>query len=103
MAEYHRATITIIALALQFVGSIPQRLTDLIGCMGPATPDATTQLRERLNTFTREEHDQQARLSVWNSLRATVNNHRSFQDAEWALPEQELHTLRPHCCHARTG
>lgn len=30
------------------------------------------------------------RSEVWNKLRTTLSHHRSFPDADWALPEQEL-------------
>lgn len=35
----------------------------------------------------------EGRLELWNKLREILSRHRSFSDAEWALPEEELQEL----------
>jgi hypothetical protein len=95
IGERNTAALAIIDLALQATNADPQRLSDLIKHLGTAPSTARARLRDQLDHFTKNNHDDAARALVWNTLREETSKHRHFHDAQWALPEAEIALFEP--------
>ena len=87
-----------------FVSAIVSRLLEDAGRSGPrwaqvieAVPNLSPQLRrkvvERLREIAAPSTSEKDRASIWHALRRLVSRHRSYRDAEWALPDTDIDEL----------
>jgi transcriptional regulator with XRE-family HTH domain len=71
-------------------GTDPERWAELIDYLAGFQPELRTRGWRRLAELSGELSDDTSWMPVWTALRKLLHHHRSFPDAEWALPEEEL-------------
>ena len=80
-------------LLLEYVGEDAERWVDVIGVISRLSPDArrrvTHLMAQRIEVIKEHPHSQ----TLWAKLRKELNGHRSFPDAEWAMPAADLEPL----------
>jgi hypothetical protein len=75
---------------VQDAGIDPQRWAQLIENIPNLLPDWRQKAFVKLSSVADSIVDDNSRLLVWGALRKLLNHHRSFPDAQWALPGREL-------------
>ena len=85
-AEHYQGAIRILERAQRAAGMQGARLALLVKAAGSWPQDARDELLAQLRTFAQTSPDDGERLAVWEAVREFVNQHRSFPDADWALP-----------------
>ncbi|MDR7543045.1 MAG: hypothetical protein QN120_02195 [Armatimonadota bacterium] len=92
-AEFRKGVQEIAARLLEDVGESGSRWEDLIAAL-PSLPPATHEAAvDRLRSLDPEGIRPEDRSRIWDGLRKLVARHRSFPDADWALPEVRLEPL----------
>lgn len=88
VAEYDKVTQEIVKLLLTEVGESGERWDEIIKAL-PMLPieDFEVVLNE-LNRLGAMDIGSEDKAQIWNSLRKEISRHRSFSDADWALPEK---------------
>ncbi|WCN36480.1 hypothetical protein [Aneurinibacillus uraniidurans] len=88
VAEYDRVTHEIVNLLITEVGVSGERWDEIIKAL-PMLPleDFEIVLNE-LNRLGDLDIASEDKGQIWNSLRKEISRHRSFPDADWALPEK---------------
>ena len=80
-------------LLLEHVGEDADRWKDIVGLISDLSPDARQQatdlMAQRVNAIKQHQNS----TDLWVSLRTELNRHRSFPDAQWAMPETALEPL----------
>ena len=80
-------------LLLEHVGDDADRWEDVVELISNLSPDtrrqATMVMAQRIVAI--KQHPNSANL--WSQLRTQLNRHRSYPDANWAIPEAELKPL----------
>ena len=80
-------------LLLDHSGDDAERWKDVVGLISNLSPDtrqqATMVMAQRADVI--KQHPNSTNL--WSQLRTQLNRHRSYLDAEWAIPEAELTPL----------
>ena len=80
-------------LLFEHVGEDADRWKDIVGLISDLSPDARQQatdvMAQRVNAI--KQH--QKSTDLWVSLRAELNRHRSFPDANWSISETHLQPL----------
>jgi hypothetical protein len=88
MAEHLEGTKAITSRLLTHVGTHGHRWVEVLENFSNLPPrersDVIKQLLSSADTIS------EGRLELWNKLRSILSRHRSYHDANWALPEQEL-------------
>ena len=69
------------------------RWEDLIGALASLPPEQHEAVVSRLGTIDPAQLQPADQAVIWNALRKLLSHHRSFPDAEWALPRQRLAPL----------
>ena len=91
--EIHASVKEMEVLLLEHVGEDADRWKDIVGLISHLSPDARQQatdvMAQRVNAI--KQH--QKSTDLWVSLRAELNRHRSFPDADWAISETHLQPL----------
>ena len=91
--EIHASVKEMELLLLEHVGEDADRWKDIVGLISDLSPDARQQatdvMAQRVNAI--KQH--QKSTDLWLSLRAELNRHRSFPDANWAISETHLQPL----------
>ena len=72
------------------VGTSGARWEDLIEALGVLPPEQHQQIVERLSAIDPATLPPADRRQVWEALRKFLSHHRSFPDAEWALPAERV-------------
>lgn len=75
---------------LSDVGTDPNRCVDLVEAYSNLAPEWREKVVADLAKKADVIQDDASRMLVWASLRKLLDNHRSFPDADWSLPETEL-------------
>ena len=92
-AEYKAFVEEMERLLLEYVGCDACRWQALVGIMDRFSTDAyqkaTTLMMQRISTI--KAHP--GSVALWTQLRQELNRHRSFPDANWAMPAAELEPL----------
>ena len=92
-AEYKAFVEEMERLLLEYVGCDACRWQALVGIMDRLSTDAyqkaTTLMMQRISTI--KAHP--GSVALWTQLRQELNRHRSFPDANWAMPAAELEPL----------
>jgi hypothetical protein len=78
---------------LEDVGTDEARWIQLIERLNNLSPEVRHNAITRLSEATPNIVPPPARLAIRQTLRKLLHTHRSFRDAEWALPERELEAL----------
>lgn len=107
--EVLRGIREIVDRMLQDVGQTGRRWCDLIGALQNLPEDKQNQILERLvQQSDRVSRDDQE--MIWNALRELISAHRSFWDAQWAMPPERadrletiLHQFEPRDLNAKYG
>ena len=68
----------------------PQRWAELVGHIPNLTPEWRKNTLTALSNASLSMPDDPTRIPVWAALRQLLNHHRSFPEAQWALPADEL-------------
>lgn len=71
---------------LRWVGSDGPRWSDLIQTTDRLPEEYVHEVLDRLKSLNPQQVAEEARRSIWESLRDLVARHRKFQNAGWALP-----------------
>jgi hypothetical protein len=76
--------------ALSFADLDGELLSKLVPRIAAWSPEQRQQFLERIRRFSETSEDDAARTQLWKSVLEFVSRHRTFKDAEWALPENEV-------------
>lgn len=87
-AQYVKAISEIVKRVLEDVGENGSCWRDLIEALPNLPGDQYEAVVGRLESMNPERLDTSGRVAVWNALRDLIAHHRSFPDAEWALPKK---------------
>ncbi len=68
----------------------PQRWAELVGHIPNLTPEWRRKTLTALSSASQSMPDDASRIPVWGALRQVLHHHRSFPEAQWALPAAEL-------------
>lgn len=68
----------------------PQRWADLIDQLPSFNPEWRNRAWNRLAEVANEIADDEGRLPIWSTLRRVIGHHRSFPNANWALPKDAV-------------
>ncbi|HUN86138.1 MAG TPA: helix-turn-helix domain-containing protein [Terracidiphilus sp.] len=74
-------------------GSDPLRWAELIDHLAGFSPEWREQGWSRLAGVSKEMPDDAGKQPIWTALRNLISRHRSFKDAEWALPQEEVNRI----------
>jgi hypothetical protein len=91
--EHFNAVTEVVTRMLAGAGARGARWHDLISAVPNLQPSQRGAVVDRLagiDSGTLESHD---RAVIWEALRQLVARHRSFSDAEWALPPKDVDEL----------
>ena len=88
IAEHWESIKAITKRLLLHVGNDGQRWAKMLENFSALPPEQRHKIIEQL-LFCADKISY-GRSEVWNKLRKVLSHHRSFPDADWALPEQEL-------------
>ena len=80
---------------LTHVGNDGHRWVEVLENFSNLPPKERNDVIKQLLSFADEIS--KGRLEVWNKLRSILSHHRSYPDANWALPEQELKEVEKAC------
>ena len=91
--EYRGRIRDVVMQMLSVVGIDGARWSDLIRALTKVPTEFHETIVERLEGINSAELPDPDRASVWSTLRELVSRHRSFSDAEWALPSKYVDRL----------
>lgn len=91
--EYTETTSAIAQMLVDDVGDNPVRWVNLFDHVSEVPPDALGRAAEALRQLADAGPDEEFKSLVWPKLRGTIERHRQFSDADWALSEVELAAL----------
>ncbi len=75
------------------VGVDAERWKDLIDALANLTPSRRAEAVRHLVELAPQITDRNERLLLWEALRKIVHHHRSFAEADWALPRAEVNLI----------
>lgn len=79
-------------------GTAPSRWVELIEALPSFAPEFRKKAISALNELALPFSDDSLRSPIWGALRNLLSRHRSFPDAGWALPSQELDEIENVYC-----
>ncbi|WCK53439.1 hypothetical protein PP175_19110 [Aneurinibacillus sp. Ricciae_BoGa-3] len=88
VAEYDKATHEIIRILLTQVGKSGVRWAEIIQAMPLLPLEDFKSVINALRDMSELGVDYKDGAQIWNALRKQISRHRSFPDADWALPEK---------------
>ncbi|MBI4322463.1 MAG: hypothetical protein HY675_28555 [Chloroflexi bacterium] len=88
--EYHQAVEAVFVRLLRDVGVDGKRWSALIGALSDLPWEQVVTVLENTSSG---DFSEEGRTIVWGALRSAISNHRSFADAEWALPRSAVDRL----------
>src|ERR1043166_4083807 len=94
-ADYWPAVKEIVSRALADVGQNGDRWADLIWALAEIGPESYEEAVARLNALDLSSLPSGDREKIWNTLRSFISQHRSYPDADWALPKEYVDRLVP--------
>ncbi len=94
MAEAVQFITRLVALAISLASAEIGRWKDLVDAIAPLPPDLRTDLLDALEALASSgAATGQVQLELWDALRAEVDRHRQFKDADWAMDEATVDRL----------
>ena len=91
--EYTETTSAIARMLLEDVGDSPNRWVDVFDHINELPPDSLGRATEALRQVAEAGPDEEFKSMVWPKLQFTVESHREYSDAHWALSEAQLAPL----------
>ena len=91
--EYAETTSAIAQMLVDDVGDNPVRWVNLFDHVSEVPPDVLGRAAEALRQLADAGPNEEFKSMVWPGLRDTIERHRQFSDADWALSEAELTAL----------
>jgi addiction module HigA family antidote len=91
--ELWRAHKELVARALRLADLDGRRLAKLCPKIPSWPPEYRQLFIEHLKRFSLTSEDVAARTELWKSVLEFISSHRTFRDAEWALPEDQIAPL----------
>lgn len=88
--EYLKGVAEVVTRMLADVGESGAHWRDLIEALAAVPPDQHEAIVGRLADVDAERLEPPGRALVWNGLRRLISQHRSFSDADWALPSERV-------------
>lgn len=85
--------VEIVTRMLEEAGTSPERWTMLVAALDDVPADAHDAILARLRDLAGSSLPDALRDAIWNALRELLSNHRSFADADWALPAKHLDAI----------
>ncbi len=93
-SEYIEFVAAVVERCVADAGPDPSRWVQLIQTYSDLSPDDQRAIRSGLEAqIDSGSFDESDTKLLWDELRDLVGKHREFQDARWALPEDELNKL----------
>lgn len=92
-AEVRQFAREVVARMVGDAGDSGERWSDLVSAIAELPKAEHELVVERLSTIDLDRMTPTSRATVWNELRRMVSKHRSFPDAEWALPADRVEIL----------
>lgn len=93
LEEQIKAVREVVSRMLTDVGRDGSRWQDFIEALPMLPVDQHEVVVERLADAAAEHLPPSDRAVIWNALRKTISHHRSFPDADWALPKERVDRL----------
>lgn len=93
MGEYHRAISEVIDRMLADAGDVGSRWAGLSSKIDELPPDLHELVLGKLRSLNPDDITAECKAEVWHALRRQVSRHRSFHDADWALPSERVEQL----------
>jgi hypothetical protein len=93
MGEHHRAISQVIDRMLADAGDIGGRWAGLASKIDDLPPDLHELVLDKLKSLDPGDLTSECKAKVWHALRRQVSRHRSFHDADWALPVERVEQL----------
>lgn len=78
---------------LEDVGTSADRWKVLVEALDDVPLESHEAILSHLDGLAAEPMAADVRLTIWNSLRELLSRHRSFPDADWALPGEQLDAI----------
>jgi hypothetical protein len=93
VTDYWRYVSGVVELALNLVAADAGRWLELLDHCTALLPVDRARIFEALEKTDPGSLNDDQRVSLWKSLRETVQKHTAFHDADWALPAEEVNRL----------
>jgi hypothetical protein len=93
VAEYDKVTHEIVKLLLTEVGDSGKRWDEIIKALPMLPLEDFEVVLDGLNRLGTIDIGSEDKALIWNALRKEISRHRSFPDADWALPEKIVDRL----------
>lgn len=74
-------------------GSDPYRWVQLIEALRNLPSEWRNRIFSKLTDLAAILTDDSVRMPIWSALRKLISNHRSFLDAQWTMPEDQLNQI----------
>ena len=91
--EFFEVTKEVLQRMLNDVGASGARWEDLISALADLPLELYRMILERLGSLDVDALEEESRTQIWSALRTLLSHHRSFSDAQWALPADRLDPL----------
>ena len=91
--EFFEVTKEVLQRMLDDVGTLGERWEDLISALADLPLESYLMVVDRLNSLAADTLEEADRIRIWSALRTLLSQHRSFSDAQWALPADHLDPL----------
>ena len=91
--EHAKAVSELIVRLLEDAGQDGARWSDLIDALPQLPREEYDLVVTRLESLDAEAMKPANSASIWNGLRALISRHRSYPDADWSLPNNEVDRL----------
>ena len=91
--ELFEVTKEVLQRLLEDVGALRSRWDDLIRALADLPLELYQMIVERLGSLDADALEEESRVRIWSALRTLLSHHRSFSDAQWALPADRLDQL----------
>jgi predicted XRE-type DNA-binding protein len=91
--EIHRRIDDVVTQMLAAVGSDGQRWVDLVNSLPHVTRESHSAIVGALSKLDVATVAQEHRALIWNALREVIGQHRSFPEADWAMPKADVDAL----------
>lgn len=91
--EHLKAVREVVSRMLIDVGKDGSRWQDLIEALPALSVDQHEAVVERLANIDADLLISSDRAAIWNALRKVISHHRSFPNADWALPKERIDRL----------
>lgn len=93
-AEYHDFVIEVLKRLIEDAGARPEAWIELLDRYSNLPPDGRSSLRDKLSELIAAKSlTAEGSQVLWRALLDLTGKHRSYPDAQWALPEVELVNL----------